>query len=1372
MLINTKKLFNQVIEARPSAVSFPYNWIIPFFKYGYKNDLESKDIYNTTNKDICGPLADSLERNWLEEVKKAGEKKSAPSLRKVLFKTFFQTIFILWNSFVFSSTGIEVNQRCNLFEVNKSLQPIVLAEYIRYFDESQEEQDRESEKGWILGALVVLLAFLNVLMFHHAQLGCQRVGMRVRVACCSLVYRKLLKLSQASLGRTAAGQLVNLLSNDLQRFDQASNYLHYIWIMPLQAVIAFYVMYRSVGIAALAGMIAMALEALPLQASITTSLLVIGYMSKVQGVLRFKIAHLTDHRVKLMSEIVSGIRVIKMYAWEKSFEKVVELARKLRQTRQIISTRKEIDVITKTSYIRGFSLSLMVFTERLALYLTLIAFVLIGNKLTSDVVFSMAQLFNSIQLYMCIYYPNGLATFAEAKVSVKRVEEFLLLEENRTRAVLDTNHITAKTGTIKAEKATASWSLYPVMDTLTDINLDIAPGTLCCVVGNVGAGKTSLLQMFLRELPLNCGKVDINGVMSYASQEPWLFVSSVRDNILFGKPYLKSRFDEVVKVCALERDFEQFPYGEKTLVEERGVSLSGGQRARINLARAVYTNADIYLFDDPLSAVDTHVGKHLFEECIKKYLQNKTRILVTHQLQFLKQADLIIIMNNGRIAKVGTFDELTENELSSLYPENSHEEREKNHDSDKEKGTQLVDSNGDITDEDEWEPEKNQEEVEKGAIPVSLYAEYYRYGAGLLVLLFLVFLLIIAQLASNAADLWTTEGKLPYWQFSIICSRTNMEELKHNMTDSLLSDDDYTLPSENISEIETNDSMLYTVDYENFTQPTFLDDALPYMGMDSGEFIGSQDFYITVYTIFIVAAIILTPARSLLFYKIFMNASKGLHKKMFNNVLRAPMRFFDVNPSGRILNRFSNDMGVIDELLPRATLDALQVFLVMSGILMIVFIVSPMMIAPAALLGVLFYYLRVIYLKSAQDVKRLEGVNRAPVFSHISASLHGMPTIRASNAEKMVINEFDCLQDQHTSTWYTYIACSEIFGFWLDVISTIFLALVTFQFLVFRGENLLSGNVGLVISQSLVLTGMLQIGVRQTAEVASNMTSVERVLQYTKLEKESCEHQPTKNIEKDWAHFAKLTYKNPERNWPQSGKNHFQEYLLEIGIVGRTGAGKSTLISSMFRLAPIEGNISIDDVDTARVRLHELRSNISIIPQEPVLFSATVRYNLDPFEKVSDEVLWRALENVELKGVIESLDQRVSEGGSNFSAGQRQLMCLARAIVRNNKILVMDEATANVDPHTDSLIQKTIRENFKQCTVLTIAHRLNTIMDSDKVLVMDAGQAVEFNHPHLLLQKPDGYFMKMVKETGSTMEAILRKVAKGDYERKFLFKKK
>ncbi|KAG5881559.1 hypothetical protein JTB14_033064 [Gonioctena quinquepunctata] len=1295
---SSKKHVNPSPEIKANIFSrLFYCWFLPFFKFAYKKDLQVKDIYNASKEDLSASLGDELERYWNIELRKHNNKKipdAKPSLEKVIFRTFYKP---------YSFYGISLFLQC---VVLRMVQPIVLAEYIAYFQTPAEESD--STTGWILGAGVVLIAFANILIMHNVSLGTQRIGMRVRIACCSLIYRKLLKLNHDSIGQTAAGQLVNLLSNDVQRFDMASNFLHYIWIMPIQAVVAFYVMYRSVGISAVAGMLALTIQAIPLQ----------GYLSKLQGKLRYKIALRTDHRVKLMSEITSGIQVIKMYAWEKPFEKFVELARKL-----------EIDVLAITSYIRGVSLAMMVFTERFTLYLTVIMFALLGNNLTGDVVFSLAQLFNTVQLYMSILFPLALSTYAEAKVSVKRIEKFLLLEENKgVRGLLKGEPIKAdRLGEVRLVKATASWMPNPIVATLMDIDLDVKPKTLCCVVGSVGAGKSSLLQVLLKELPLIGGRVEVLGNVSYASQEPWLFVSSVRNNILFGKPYERNRYKEVVDVCALERDFEQFPHGDKTLVGERGVSLSGGQRARIGLARAVYSEADIYLFDDPLSAVDTHVGKHLFEKCIKEHLKDKTRILVTHQLQFMKQADLIVVISNGKIEKVGTFSDMSEKDLSNLQHHGDPQEEEcvKTPEIVKRDRFQSVTSFGSsLLVEDE--PQETDELIEKGAVPSSTYMEYCRAGASWFVLLFLAVLLIVAQMASNASDLW-----LAHW--------TNVEELKHNSTHG-----------------GAEEPLTNTISPSNNVNSSDSDNTLPLNKTNSfdGQY-GTQEHYITIYTIFILASIVLTTCRSLLYYK-------------------APMRFFDTNPSGRILNRFSKDMGAVDELLPRAALDAIQIFLVMAGILAMVFINVTWMVAPAIVLGILFYYFRVIYLSTSQDIKRLEGVTRAPVFSHLSATLHGLLTIRSCKGEKMVAEEFDTLQDQHTGTWFLFLVSSETFGFYLDIISTIFLAMVTFQYMIFRNEKTLSADVGLVISQTLILTGMLQFGVRQTAEVASNMISVERVLQYTKLDKEGpFESLPTKKPPRSWPDRGTISFKNtylryaPDLPVVLKNLNEQIKSCEKIGVVGRTGAGKSTLISSIFRLAPIEGTISIDDLDTADIGLNDLRLNISIIPQEPVLFSASVRYNLDPFEKQTDENLWQALENVELKGAITDLNQQVSEGGSNFSAGQRQLICLARAIVRNNKILVMDEATANVDPQTDSLIQKTIRERFKDCTVLTIAHRLNTIMDSDRVLVMDAGQAMEFAHPHQLLQSPDGYFTKMVKETGSAMEAHLRQVAREDYEKKF-----
>nr|CAH7718236.1 unnamed protein product [Callosobruchus chinensis] len=1382
----SKKYENPSPEAEANVVSrLFYCWVLPFFKHGYRTHLRVKDIYNTTKDDMSETLADRLERNWNNELRNK-DKKKKPSLKKAIFKTFYKKYIFL---------GILQFFHCMCIRL---LQPILLAEYIRYYEVGKDKED--SQLGWILSSGIVITAFLNILIVHYVTLSCYRIGMRVRVACCSLIYRKLLKLSQASLTQTTAGQLVNLLSNDVQRFDNASIYLHYIWIMPFHFVLAFYILFQSVGLAAIAGMAMIGLQAIPLQ----------GYLSRLQGKLRYKIALRTDHRIKLMSEIISGIQVIKLYAWEVPFQKVVELARKL-----------ELDVITKTSYIKGMSTGMMVFTERLILYVTLVTHVFLGNHLTGDIVFSLAQIFNIVQHYVAFNFPNAIATYSEAKVSVHRIETFLLLEETTEKQlqsaenckkkikdnagkrsnsktdkignnvlnhtdhskdaksndvdaalkvknaneapkdcndmvngpkdsptevnnILNQNHESPiNTAMIALKDCNATWIGKDTL-ALKDLNLIIKPGSLCCVVGNVGAGKSSLLHLLLKEMPVSKGKAEVNGSVSYASQEPWLFSSTVKDNILFGKPYAQDRYDAVVRVCALEADLDQLPYGDRTLVGERGAILSGGQRARVNLARTVYSESDIYLLDDPLSAVDTHVGKHLFQECIKKFLKEKTRILVTHQLQFLKEADQIVLMKEGKIMEVGKFDTI-ENLL--CFAENNQCDTESNISQNKEKADQdmerSVHLDSYVSPNADKEAEEEDDLIEKGAIPTSTYLEYCKAGTGVTVLILLIILLMLAQMASNACDLW-----LRHW--------TNNEELRAlHAQRELFSNETITFDDNSTLTYTTTDNETEALSFEN-------DPVIIHMDIDKK----TRNMYIIVYSICILLSIILTSVRSLLYYRVCMNTSRALHNNMFACILQAPMRFFDINPSGRILNRFSKDMGAIDELLPTAALDAIQIFLVLFGILTMVFIVVPLMIVPALVLSILFYLCRSVYLASAQDIKRLEGITKAPVFSHTSSTLYGLTTIRSSKAEKIITKEFDTLQDQHTSTWFLYLASSETFGFYLDIISTMFLAFVTFQFLVFESGFTLSGNVGLVISQSLILAGMLQFGVRQSAEVANNMVSVERVLQYTKLDKEdSFQSVYRTNVDKSWPHQGKILFKNVYLKYAADEMPVLKNLNLEIrpkekiGVVGRTGAGKSSLIAALFRLAPLEGTISIDDIDTATVDLKQLRTKMSIIPQEPVLFSATVRYNLDPFNAYDDATLWNALENVKLKGYIKDLNQEVNEGGSNFSVGQKQLICLARAIIRNNKILVLDEATANIDENTDQLIQAAIRSNFNDCTVLTIAHRLNTITDSDRVLVMHDGQAVEFGPPVELLANQEGAFARMAREAGPEAESAIRQAA-------------
>ncbi|XP_066138463.1 ATP-binding cassette sub-family C member 4-like isoform X2 [Euwallacea fornicatus] len=1283
-----------------------FAWTIPLFHLGSKRKIKLTDLYQTLPVDKSEVVGEKLQRYWDEEVRIAKEKPNGkPSLLKALFKTFF------WDCSVFSFFFFV---QCIIL---RPPQPLALAYLVKEF-ESEGTGDRTVVYTW--SSILILISLFTIFFMHHGNFGGMAVGMRARIAVSSLVYRKIVKLNRQSQGDAAAGRIINILSNDVQRFDQVAIMLPHIWIMPIQVVLVTYLMWRIIGVYCLIGIGAMILITVPLQT----------YFGKLATQLRLQVAQRCDNRVKHMNEIINGIQVIKMYAWEKPFEKLIECLR-----------AREISALIKSSHLKGFYSSSTVFVERLTLFLTVITYSLMGERVTANVVFSMAQFFNILQLAMAIIYPLAITLSAESWVAIKRLQEVLVLNEKEESII---EKVPEKVVILK--EISASWVKHTTA--LKNINLVVPEGKLCAVIGPVGSGKSSLLQLLLGELTPTVGTIQLGGNISYSAQEPWLFVASVRKNILFGKEYDSLLYKKVARVCALEKDFEQLPYGDRTLVGERGVSLSGGQRARINLARAIYRQADIYLLDDPLSAVDTHVGKHLFEKCIIEYLENKTRILVTHQLQYLKKADLIIVLNEGRIECVGTFDELSNSSLDFTKLLATADETEEDKEEEKQEAdhsaidvarislkrrTSIISKAESLFEQTVRDEEHDEDMNYEGSTP---FKDYFNAVGNWCFFTFVLFLFAMSMAACTGTDYWVA-----YW--------TKQEDIRY-------------VSNQNITNVTT------FLNASNIKKSTKIsaEDIFDEVEADGqGYTLFKTQVAIYIYTGLIVAAVVFTITRAIFFYTMAMKSSTNIHKKMFHCLLEAPMRFFDVNPSGRILNRFSKDMGAIDEVLPRVLMDAITIILVMAGILVNVAVSNYYMIIAMVILGYAFMKLRGWYIASAKDIKHLEGIAKSPVFSHITSSISGLTTIRAFQAEENLIQEFDEHQDAHTSAWFFTIMCMVSFGLWLDIISVIFITIVTFAFVLsIEFGNTANGSLmGLAISQSLILTGMVQHGMRQTAEVINQLTSVERVMQYTVLEKEGPFKTPKDNM--------------PKRAFPEKGAIEFRNMSLiyirgeppvlknlnfkieggeKIGIVGRTGAGKSSLIWALFNLAPIEGQIIIDNVDSRTLGLNDLRKNISIIPQEPVLFSATLRYNLDPFNEFVDKSIWEALEEVELKNLGTTLDIQVSEGGSNFSVGQRQLLCLARALLRKNKILVLDEATANVDARTDSLIQATIRRKFKTCTVLTIAHRLNTIMDSDKVLVMGSGQVLEFDHPYMLLQKTNGHFHQMVLQTGPTMTEQLK----------------
>ncbi|XP_071557590.1 ATP-binding cassette subfamily C member 4-like [Temnothorax nylanderi] len=1361
-------------------------WMRELFMKGARSDLEESDIYRPIKADGSEKLTDHLEKYWNREldklknleytVGKDGQKvplkeNARPRLYKAIFNAFWLPYFIIG-----IGTLIQVS-------VVRVAIPIFQSWIINYFaKDSTAKTEQQTNDVLISISAMIICNIVSVLIMHHTMLLSMQIGMRIRVSCSSLLYRKLLRLNRASMNQTGTGQIMNLLSNDVTRFDQLMMFLNYIWIMPIQVTVIAIIMWQKVGISVLVGIGSLLIIALVVQ----------GTFSVLGRRIRAMIAPLTDRRVQLMSELVTGIQVVKMYAWEKPFSKIVSVIRKL-----------EIKEIKFSSYVRATYLAIIVFTERLTLYFTLITYVLLGHDLTADVTFEMSTYFNMLQLTAALSFPQALILIGESMVSINRLEDFLFMDEvnmkrsEKTPQLQDksrksnkatnvenhTDRYISKNGSIalselqgfsdlpvcvKLQRVSANWISGQLPPTLCNIDLTIKPGQLCAVVGAVGSGKSSILHMLLKELDPGAGSVILtqdsskdnfqgnlsNGYftsnpnlrISYASQEPWLFCGTVKDNILFGQPYDKTRYTQVANACALTKDFRQFPQGDMTMVGDRGVSLSGGQRARINLARAVYRQADLYLLDDPLSAVDSRVARHLYGKCITEYLHDKTRILVTHQLQFLKRADHIVVLDRGFMKMQGSYNELVKSnkDFIRMMDNLSHEAQKKEEDirrasemsmrktsimrrtSKLSTASSIIQS--DIDDSDYAENSPEAEIIARGRLPGRVYKEYFHHGGNYFTLFSLLLLFVISQVATTGNDYW-----LSYW--------TNLENVR------LIN---------NTSEAK---------EFANMYNNSFLGSIFT---LNSDGLLSTVDA-IYVYTFCITACTVTTLLRSFIFMKICMNSSCNLHNSMFSNLVQARMSFFHTNPSGRILNRFSKDMGTMDEYLPKIMLEALQVFCVVCGIFTMEAIINPWMLISIIVLVILFHFVTIFYLKTAQNVKRLEGVTKSPLFSHVNATLNGLATIRSSGVqiEKIMRKQFDVLQDRHSGTWYLFLTSSTTFGVFSDLVMCLFLAVLCFSLvLMSKNDSVKDSQVGLAISQSLILIGCLQYGIKQFTETMSLMTSVERVLQYTNLPQE-----------------GPITSDNPPPStWPSQGQLILKDVSMKyhsddppvlknlnvsiepgwkVGVVGRTGAGKSSLISALFRLfnEGLEGEIKIDGRDTRTVGLSELRCKISIIPQEPVLFSESLRYNLDPFSQYDDLKLWEVLRQVELNDTV--LDQEIFYGGHNFSVGQRQLICLARAILRNNHLLVLDEATANIDSHTDALIQDTIRSTFKECTVITIAHRLNTIIDSDRIIVMENGSIVEFGCPYELLHdKPKGYFSQMVEKTGNQMAQSLLEQAK------------
>ncbi|KAM3623239.1 uncharacterized protein V6R79_008886 [Siganus canaliculatus] len=1175
--------------------------------------------------------------------------------------------------------------------------PLLLSSLVNFME---EEGAPVSTGVWcVLGFFLTTLLITFLRTTYNFELS--KVMLSARASLVSAVYAKALQVSGSSLASSTLGEVLNLMSTDTDRVVNFCNSFHELWSMPLRFVVTLCLVYLQVGVAFLGGL-SVALLLVPLNKVIASQIL-----KNNKHMLSYK-----DSRVKIMTEILFGIRVIKFYNWEPHFNQKVTDCRK--QELSHLKAIKYLDAINQ--YCWG-SLS-VIFS--ISIFVT---YVLLGNQLTAAKVFTTLALVSRM-VYPLIRFPWALNSILEAKVSLERIQRFFKLTNQDLQSYYALVPPEDSQPSVLLSQGAFSWyeagaargSLQ-----LHSLNLLIEKGSLIVVVGKVGCGKSSLLAALTGELTRLSGVVyvaDREAGFGLASQEPWIQHASVRDNILFGKDYDPAFYQAVIEACALSDDLNVLPHGDRTEVGEKGVTLSGGQKARLALARAVYMDKDIYLLDDPLAAVDADVAEHLMNKCIMELLSGKTRILCTHRIEFVNKADLVVLMEDGTIVRTGTPAEILP--LVEAVPKKQKNDQNIQEKDGVESEEEETDSAPDLRVND-GNKLLGAEQKQTGQLSWKVYRTYWAAMGGWLAAAVLMSL-VLMQAAENISDWW-----LSYW---ISALRNNASTTANASTSVLSSPQLLSSPGGFMSHLSSQQMLT------------------------SNNSSTSVKFYLTVYISIAVANTIFTALKSFLYACGAICAAKTIHTRLLDRVLKATMTFFDTTPVGRILNRFSSDLYSVDDSLPLILNIVLATAIQLVGMLIVITSSVPWVLLP--LLPLVFFYHRTqhFYRHTSRELKRLCSLTLSPVYSHFSETLTGLGTIRASGSSAR-------FQEENTRRLEQYQRCvflSKATGQWLDVRLQLIgvvvvtgigvIAVIQHQFNVAD-----SSLVGLSLSYALSLTMQLSGLVFSFTQTEMELVSVERTEEYsTELPTEP--QQQNKQLPAAWPEQGWLEFRAVVLAYREGLPNALDGVSLvvrpgeKVGIVGRTGSGKSTLFLALFRMVELnQGQILLDGLDISTVGLAQLRSRLAIIPQDPFLFSGTIRENLDPCGRHPDQQLVAVLDQCHLSSVVSrmgGLDAEVGERGKSFSVGQRQLLCLARALLTQAKLLCIDEATASVDQKTDKLLQQTIREKFQDQTVLTIAHRINTIMDSDRVLVMHAGKVVEFDTPATLCQTDGSIFHRLV----------------------------
>ncbi|KAF8463649.1 putative ABC metal ion transporter [Kalaharituber pfeilii] len=1279
-----------------------FGWMTPMMKAGYGKFLTEDDLWSLRKGDTTQYTEGKFTAAWQKEV-----LKKKPNLWIALARAF----------------GWPYLEGA-LYKVVQDLlnyaQPQLLRFLIAFVASYSTDNPQPVSTGLAIAGVMFVASVIQTVTLHQYFQHAFETGMRIRSGLTAAIYRKSMRLSNEGRAAKSTGDIVNLQAVDTQRLQDITTYGQQIWSSPFQIFLCMISLYQLLGPSMFAG-IGVMLFTIPIN----------GVVARMMKNLQQKQMKNKDARTRLMTEILNNMKSIKLYSWGKPFMDKLNHVRNDLELRTLKKIGIAQSLASFTWSTTPFLVSCMTFT----------VFVLTQDKpLTTEIVFPALTLFNLLTFPLSVL-PMVITAIVEASVAAGRITSFLTAEEIQPDAITREETVT-RVGeeSVKVVDGIFTWNKYEDQPVLKNINFTARKGELACIVGRVGQGKSSFLQALIGDLHKVRGEVVVRGHAAYVAQQSWVMNATVRENIIFGHKFDPDFYQRTVRACALLEDFDALPDGDETEVGEKGISLSGGQKARLTLARAVYARADIYIMDDPLSAVDQHVGRHLIDNVLgpNGLLAGKTRIMATNSIPVLREANYIYLLVKGEIVESGTYESVMASK-GAIY---NIVKFIKDTSNDRDNDDATIVASGTTTSRDISSEEDEVPDLGGGG--ASALKSSRRYST-------------VTLRRASAASFHKGRTKIADEENGKRTTQLKEFSEKGKVKWSVYGE--YAKAS-NLWGVAIYLITLIGAQGTQVAGSVWLKEWSEHNSRDNGN--SDTGKYIAIYFAFGFGSAALVMAQTLILWILCaIEAARKMHQKMAIAVFRSPMQFFDTTPAGRILNRFSSDIYRIDEALAR-TFNMLFVNTARSfATLVIISVSTPPFIALIIPLTLLYLYIQRYYLRTSRELKRLDSVSRSPIYAHFQESLGGISTIRAYQQTERFQRENESRVDANLRAYFPSINANRWLAIRLEFIgSIIILAAASFGCLsVASGSGLSAGWVGLAMAYALQITQSLNWIVRQSVEVETNIVSVERVLEYAALPSEAPEVIPAHRPSSSWPVNGAVSFHNYSTRYRAGLDLVLRDINLDIkpqekiGIVGRTGAGKSSLTLSLFRIIePTEGNISIDDLNTSTIGLQDLRQRLAIIPQDASLFEGTVRDNLDPNHNHDDTELWSVLELSHLKEHIASmdgkLDAKIHEGGSNLSVGQRSLISLARALLTPSKILVIDEATASVDVETDTMIQQTIRERFKDRTILTIAHRLNTIIDCDRILVLQAGRVAEFDTPSALLDKKDSLFYSLAKEAG------------------------